>query len=122
MAASALRAKNKGPIEYNGASRGEVHRLGGDSMSGRCDDIACDAELDDATGAWREEVGPQRHCVPILVHVRVRAHVRIRKVDVGVVPGPHRTQHDDETRRALEVELDRLLLHQQLAPAGRLGR
>lgn len=33
MAASALRAKNKGSIEYNGASRGEVHRLGGDSIA-----------------------------------------------------------------------------------------
>ena len=33
MAASALRAKNKGHIEYDGASRGEVHRLGGDSIA-----------------------------------------------------------------------------------------
>ena len=41
------------------------------------------------------------------------------KVGVGVVPRPHRTQLDDEARRVLEVEPDRLLLHQLLTPARR---
>eukprot|EP00964_Phaeocystis_antarctica_P009153 scaffold4956_cov51-Phaeocystis_antarctica.AAC.1 len=106
------------PVARGGCKGGGGVGCGG--LGGRCDDIARDAELDVVAYAWREEVGPQRHRVSLLVHVGVRVHGHIRKVDVGVgVPRPHRTQLDDEARRVLEVEPDRLLLHQLLTPARR---